>query len=89
MFSNVVNISLLYFLPLYSTTKLRFDNGYGLWNTYTYVALLLTVIAVILDLLILKKLAIRAICYKKDKVSLSVNDVKSWRSFHYLVVENY
>lgn len=67
--------------------KIRFDNGYSMWNTYTYLALTLTIIAILLDLLILKRIIIRFICMTNDKTSLNVIDVKGWRRFHYLIVE--
>lgn len=69
-------------------TKLRFDNGYSFWNSYTVFAILLTSIAILLDIIIIKRTLVRYICMKKEKVTLSILEIKSWHGFHYLVVEH-
>ena len=51
--------------------KLRFDNGYDLWNPYSYVALSLTLISTIFVLLIIKRLLVRLICFKSEKIVFS------------------
>jgi hypothetical protein len=67
-------------------TKLRFDNGYSFWNTYSYVAVFLVFLAVIIDLIILKRLLVRAISYNGDKVVCKVVKIKTWKNLHTLVV---
>lgn len=69
-------------------TKLRFDNGYDMWNIYSYVAIALVSIAIVFNLLIIKRLVVRLICLKTKKKSLNVVDVKSWGFLHCLVVED-
>lgn len=69
-------------------TKLRFDNGYSMWNTYTYIAIILTIIAIIIDTGILKRLFVRFICINKEKLTLKVCEVKTWHSLRWLVVEH-
>ena len=68
-------------------TELRFDNGYSMWNMYSYVAILLTAIAIVLNIIILKRSFVRFICMKKDKTTLKVIEIKGCRSIHFLIVE--
>ena len=67
-------------------TKLKFDNGYSFWNTYAYFALVLVIFAVIIDLIIIKRLLVRAIAYNGDKYTCKVTSIKSWKNMHVLVV---
>ena len=68
-------------------TKLRFDNGYSMWNIYTYAAIILTLIALFLDILILKRLLISKICKKQAKENVKVIGIKTHWIFHYLIID--
>ena len=39
-------------------TKLRFDNGYDVWNLYSYIAVFFLILAAIIDIAILKRIFI-------------------------------
>lgn len=67
-------------------TKLKFDNGYSFWNTYAYFATILVIFAVIIDLIIVKRLLVRAIAYNGDKYTCKVTSIKTWKNMHVLVV---
>lgn len=68
-------------------TKLRFDNGYDMWNVYSYLAIILVLISILFNLLILKRLLVRLICLNAKQTTINILDVKSWLFLHCIVVE--
>lgn len=69
-------------------TKLRFDNGYSHWNIYTYTAILLTGLALLFNLVIIKRSLVRYICMKNEKITTKIIEIKTWHSFRILVIEH-
>jgi hypothetical protein len=67
-------------------TKLRFDNGYDVWNLYSYIAVFFLILAAIIDIAILKRIFIKSICMRKDKINTKVIEIKTWKSIHYIIV---
>lgn len=66
--------------------NLKFDNGYKIWNSYSYIAIFFIFTSLIIDIAILKRILIKFICMKKDKISTKVIEVKTYKSIHYLIV---
>ena len=66
--------------------NLKFDNGYKIWNSYSYIAIFFIFTSLIIDIAILKRILIKFICMKKDKISTKVIEIKTYKSIHYLIV---
>jgi hypothetical protein len=71
-----------------SPENLRFDNGYSFWNIYTYISILLVTLAIILNLIIVKRLLIRSICKDSEKQIAKIIGVKSIGKFRMFTVEH-
>ena len=58
--------------------NLKFDNGYKIWNSYSYIEIFFIFTSLIIDIAILKRILIKFICMKKDKISTKVIEVKTY-----------
>jgi hypothetical protein len=67
---------------------LRFDNGYSFWNIYTFISIALTASALVLDIIVIKRLFIRIICKKSEKHTAKVVGVKGRGKCRVLTVEH-
>ena len=65
---------------------LRFDNGYSFWNMYSYCAIALCVLTLLFDFIVVKRLIVKSICIKSEKIRLKVLGVNEFFKLRQLVV---
>lgn len=67
--------------------QLRFDNGYSMFNFYSICSGLLVILALLITIIILKRIIIKKIALNGEVISLPITSIKSWKNLHCLVLE--